>query len=272
MSVEFNKTRVINNISFLLKEFGKKIGELETEAGVSPGYLSRTAKDASTKPGIDFIIKAADALNVSVDTLLSTELSELTPTELYLISFLDKLKSDTLKGKLEWTIEKADALNNLPVYDEYTAEPWVEHDMFYYETYYEQIDGEAEKISRPLFKSNAFDTNTDIAGNCYSLRLKDNHFLYLMNVKKYIHLKSDVATCKEIWMYSQSSGKQYLCDNSSSSPIVRNVNELFEILDEYAKHPQIKHNIKSVIDAFMIDDFSDTPTNPTNIEEDDLPF
>ena len=94
MSVEFNKQLMLDNISFMLKEFGKKIGELEAEAGVSPGYISRTSKDDKAKPGIDFIVKVAEALNTSVDTLLNIDLSGLTPTERYLISFLEKLKSE----------------------------------------------------------------------------------------------------------------------------------------------------------------------------------
>jgi hypothetical protein len=36
-------------------------------------------------------MKAAEALNVSVDTLLRVDMSSLTPTEQYLITFLEKL-------------------------------------------------------------------------------------------------------------------------------------------------------------------------------------
>ena len=270
MSVEFNKTRLLNNISFMLKEFGKKIGELENEAGVSPGYLSRTAKDASAKPGIDFIIKAAEALNVSVDTLLNTELTELSPTELYLISFFDKLKRDTITGKLEWTIERADALNNMPVNDENTTEPWVSHPMFSYETFYEGTSCEyPEQVSRPVFKSQAFDVHTYIVGNCYNLRLKDHHYLYLMDFCKATNRVADEVYRKEVWMYNQLSGRQFICDNAQSSPLKNHVEELFEILADYSKHPQIKKDVKSIIDAFMNDDFADTPTI---LEEDDLPF
>ena len=89
MGVEFDKKRMLENISFLLKEKGKKIGELETEAGVSVGYISRTSKDENAKPGIDFILKVAEALNISVDMLLKVDLTDLTPTEKYLLSFFE---------------------------------------------------------------------------------------------------------------------------------------------------------------------------------------
>ena len=45
MTDEFNKQIMLNNISFLLNKFDKRIGELETEAGVSAGYISRITKD-----------------------------------------------------------------------------------------------------------------------------------------------------------------------------------------------------------------------------------
>ena len=51
MTEEFNKKIMLDNISFLLNESGKKIGELETEAGVSTGYISRISKDEKTKLG-----------------------------------------------------------------------------------------------------------------------------------------------------------------------------------------------------------------------------
>ena len=52
MNIEFNKQLMLDNISFLLKESEKKIGELESEAGVSAGYISRISKEGNTKPGI----------------------------------------------------------------------------------------------------------------------------------------------------------------------------------------------------------------------------
>lgn len=113
MSEEFNKQLMLENISFILKESGKKIGELETEADVSPGYISRTSKDKKAKPGIDFVVKTAESLNISVDTLLNIDLAGLTPTERYLISFIEKLKRDTADDKLDWIRSSADSLKRM---------------------------------------------------------------------------------------------------------------------------------------------------------------
>lgn len=90
MSDKFNKQVLFDNIAFLVKERGLKIGELETGAGVSPGYISRASKEGGPTPGIEFIANIARELQVSIDTLISAHMAEMTPTERYIISFLEK--------------------------------------------------------------------------------------------------------------------------------------------------------------------------------------
>ena len=113
MSFEFNKSLLIDNIEYLLKERNKRVGELEAEIGVSAGYISRISKEGGSKPGVDFIGKVAEALNVSIDTLLTVPLTDITPTEKYLITFFEKLKRDTASDTLAWEKESAKLLNNL---------------------------------------------------------------------------------------------------------------------------------------------------------------
>lgn len=52
---------------------------------------------------------------MSLDTLLTVNLVECTPTEQYLISFIDKLKNDTERDELAWNKEVAQDLNSVPV-------------------------------------------------------------------------------------------------------------------------------------------------------------
>lgn len=88
MNDNFNSRLIFDNISYLIKEQGKKVGEVETQAGVSAGYISRNSKDSNSKPGIDFLFRVSEILNTSIDTIMKIPLSELTPTERYLVSFL----------------------------------------------------------------------------------------------------------------------------------------------------------------------------------------
>lgn len=264
MPIEFNKKLMLDNISFLLKEFGKKIGELEAEAGVSPGYISRATKEGGTKPGIDFIINVAEALNTSIDTLIGVDLSALTPTERYLISFMEKLKRDTIEDKLDWVRDSADSLNRMDT----DCNGYVAHPLFSLETFYEKSECEyPEEVTRVVFTSNAFDVHTSIADDCFTLRLKNGAFLYLMNFCKSVYHASDTdAFGIEIWMYKSDVGAQFMCGNRDNSPLAALVDDLYATVKESSKHPKIKKGLQSAIDAFMLDDLEDDDSSS------DLPF
>ena len=94
----FNKTICFSNIRELLrKNPDVKIGQIEREAGIRLGYMSRLEKDGNTsEPSIEFIVSAAKLLKVSIDTLIAVDLTGLTSTEQYIVDFFDKLKADTL--------------------------------------------------------------------------------------------------------------------------------------------------------------------------------
>jgi len=255
MAEEFNNKLILDNISFLLKEFGKKIGELETESGVSPGYISRLSNDSKAKPGLEFIMKVAESLNTSVDTLLKVDLSEMTPTERYLMSFLEKLNKDTIADKLDWDRESADMISRTEV----NIDGGTDHPLLSYETFYEEDAFEVpEEVSRVVFVSNTFGCNTSIHGDCFNLRLKNRSFVYLMNISKSIHMANDPeAYAKEIWIYKPGSGKNFLCSDRSASPLADLTDILYSTVSERMKHPKLKKELQYVIDAFMNDDLSD---------------
>lgn len=257
MGEEFNKKMLFDNISYLIKKREMKIGELESEAGVSPGYISRTSKDGGAKPGIDFIMKAATALNVSVDTLLRVDLASLTSTEQYLISFLEKLVADTMNDKLDWNRESAEALN-------YRLETDMngncDHPLFSQEKFLEQGETEyPDEVIRTVFISKAFDVHTYIQGDCFNLRMKNGAYLFLMDISNNTYREGDSAAfAKEIWMCpAKGPVKQFLCSTKDISEISALINELYQAVSENAKHPKVSKEVKDAIDAFMRDDLED---------------
>ena len=148
MTEQFNPKILFDNIDFLIKSENRKIGEVESEAGVSAGYISRTSKDGGSRPGIDFIMNIAKVLHVSIDTLLKVDISSLTPTERYLISFLEKLETDQ------------NGITNHPLFD--------------FHRFYEEGESEyPEEVSRVVFVSNSFGVHTSIHGDCFELKLKN---------------------------------------------------------------------------------------------------
>lgn len=69
---EIIERQVINNIRFLAHESGS-IGEVEQEAGVSPGYLSRVVDG---KKGIGFrtVLMLADTVGVNLADIMSSDI------------------------------------------------------------------------------------------------------------------------------------------------------------------------------------------------------
>lgn len=270
MSKEFNKQQMLDNITFFLQEFSKKIGELETEAGVSPGYISRITKDEKTKPGIDFIVKTADALNVSVDTLLNADFSEMTPTERYLVKFIEKLIRDTQEDKLDWDREANDILNRM----EPDINGYVSHPMLSYETFMEEGETEyPDEVSRTVFISKSFGVHTYIDNDCYNLRMKNDAVLYVMSISKSVHRTNDKnAYAKEVWMCTPGARPQFLCYSKDRSVLGTLVDTLYLSISENAKHPKVKDSVRYAIDAFMDDDLEDDPEYIEAVARSEMPF
>lgn len=253
---DFDKTVMLSNISTLLKEHGMKMGELEQILGISTGYISRIAKPGSDKKlSIDVAWKIARLFNRSLYELLEVNYSELTPTEKYLVSFIEKLCSDTVADRLEWNRESADSLNRAEM--DINGNP--NHPLLSYETFYEEGETEyPDQVSRVVLVSRTFDCHTSFNGDCYNLKMKNGTYLYIVNICKSVHKIGDKdAYAKEIWMYKPQVGAHFLCSNRDSSVLSNLVERLYAIVCDRMQHPQIKHELQDVIDAFMKDDISD---------------
>lgn len=248
MSYEFEKDILFGNIAYLLKNSDMKIGELESDAGVSLGYISRTSKEDNTKPGIDFIMKVADKFKVSLDTLLKVKLYELSSTEEYILSFLEKLNHDTVEGELDWKMESANSLN----YQDDSSSGKSNHPLFEYIEFYEDVGSDYPQLVEDfVFLSRAFDTNTMIDNDCFNLKINHGVTVYLMSFSKRVRKMSD-KNCdgKEIWLYSYGK-PEYLCGNGKDSSLGFLVDNLYSSIEEYSKHPKIDKKFRDAIDSFM---------------------
>ena len=263
----FNKARCLSNIRELLRQKPEvKIGQIEKEAGIRLGYMSRLEKEGNTsEPSIEFLASAAKLLNISIDTLLSVDLSELTPTEQYIVNFFDKLKSDTLQDKLNWGIESSYNLNRMEV----DINGFVYHPLFSEETFYEENDTEyPDEVTRVVFNSRTFGPNTIINGDCFNLRLKNGTTLYLMDIEKSVHRLNDtLAFAKEAWMHVPSKGCSLLMTSQDNTPIAPLLEILFSVVKERMEHPRVSDDVMYAIDSFMNDDLEDDPIN-----FEDIPF
>ena len=253
----FDKSVCFSNIRELLRQNPDvKIGQIEKEAGIRLGYMSRLEKDGNkSEPSMEFIVTAAKLLKVSLDTLVSVNLTGLTPTEQYLVNFFDKLKADTIADKLDWIIESPDYLNRLDT----DMNGYVDHPLFDMETFYEQSECEyPDEVTRVVFTSHSFGPKTFICGDCFNLRMKNGTTLYLMDIEKSVHKVNDQnAYAKEIWTYTPHVGCQFLVSNKDETPIAPLVDTLFSIVKERMQHPKLNKAVMYAIDSFMRDDLGD---------------
>lgn len=258
----FNKTICFSNIRELLKDNSDvKIGQIEKEAGIRLGYMSRLEKgDNAAEPSVEFIVTAAKLLNVSVDTLISMDLANLTSTEKYLVSFIEKLKSDTIQEKIYWNVETQFDLDRQLV----DCNGESTHPLFSLETYYRQSECEyPDEVTDNVYVSKTFGPNTSINGDCYNLRLKNGSTFYLMNIVKDVHRVGDnSAFVKEAVMYVPRGKTQVLATTQDEYPIGQLLEELYSTIKERMKHPQVNNDVMTAIDAFMKDDLEDDPEEP----------
>lgn len=79
--------------------------ELEEKVGVSVGYFSRLSKTPDTFPAIDVLSNLSHMMGISIDVLISIDLQRMGKNSRLLQAFIDKLKIDTVQGKLRWTVQ-----------------------------------------------------------------------------------------------------------------------------------------------------------------------
>ncbi len=265
----FDKNLCFSNIRWLLKQKPEvKIGQIEKEAGIRLGYMSRLEKEGNTsEPSIEFVVTAAKLLNVSIDTLISINLSDLTANEKYLVRVFDKLKKDTLADKLEWNTEKASNLN----YMETDINGNTEHPLFELRTFYEKTEIEyPNQVTRVIFPSKSFEENTYINGDCYNLRLKNGTTLYLMNICRNVSSKDEPeAYAIEAWTYVPNGTCSPLLTSLDQSAIAPMVKTLYEVVKNQMSHLRINKEAIPALDAFLKNDLED---DPVDLRDDGIPF
>ena len=100
---DFDNSLLINNINYLMKENGMRIGDLEKILGISAGYISRTAKEGSGKKmSIDIVWKIAQLFGVDLRILLDSNLQIPNKNSELMARFLTKLRQQTEDNKIQW--------------------------------------------------------------------------------------------------------------------------------------------------------------------------
>lgn len=100
---DFDNTILANNIGYLVKRNGMRIGELEEFLGISAGYISRTVKeDSKKKMSIDIVWKIARLFDTDIRTLTETQMWVPHSNTDLLSKFLERLYKDTKDNYFSW--------------------------------------------------------------------------------------------------------------------------------------------------------------------------
>lgn len=234
----FDKKLCISNIYFLARKKGLKLGDMERQAGVSTGYISRLNKeDNSTIPGVDFVEAIARMLGVTVDALINYDYENLSPTEEYLITVIEKMTAQTRYSERLWE-RMSDRSLRAEMLDE---EGHPVCPMFSWDT---------EK-KKAMYVS-AFDTSdVRIIGTCFRSQMNEDTWAYLMLVGT-AEQRDSADGFYELYLRKGMQISPVCCSGRNNQHVIaKDMKELYTAIVDTEYRPKIKMEVKQVLDAFL---------------------
>lgn len=253
--MEFDKRRCMSAVYAIAKEKGVKIGDLEREANVSTGYLSKLNKEENTSsPSIELLLAVARVLDVTIDMLVYSEYEGLSANEKYVLKFLDKMVNDTLSGKLQWEKETKKQLLNVGC--DYTdGKVYAEHPLFegaevpdIGETGYP--DGSHLET---YYNSRFYpDGDTLIAGDGFHAALSpadaDIYIMKVENEESHMGIGYDQF---EVYLIKGGSVRPLCCSDFVCGEVSRQIRNLYRVIVDADSNLGINDEVKGIIDLYM---------------------
>lgn len=252
--MEFDKRRCMSAIYAIAKEKGVKIGDLEKEAGVSTGYLSKLNKEENTSsPSIELLVAAARVLGVTIDMLIYSEYEGLSSNEKYILKFMDKLVNDTLSGELQWEKETKKQLLNVECgFD--GGDAYAGHPLFAAKEL--PVDGDGRIHLEPRYCSRFFpDGETKVAGDGYHAVLSPSDAeMYIMKVENEESHMGIGYDQFEVYLIQRGSVKPLCCSDFVCGEVSRQIQNLYKVIVDADSNLGINDEVKGIIDLYMNED------------------
>lgn len=249
-----DKNLLFQNIRELLKISEVKLGQIERAAGFQPGYMSRLEKPGNmTEPTAEFIATAAKMLNVPVDLLIYTRISEMTPTEYRIQMFFASLIQDTRKEKIIWDCEPVDYFSTKNIHHTDSDSSRTNHPLFKeHETY----DNDRNAVSEVLEYDSRFypDREIFIVGNCYHAKLGGtDSSIYLMRCGEYEDpYQISKHEFYEVYFTDKDNDvKPVCCSDKCMNPLAETLNALYLEIGIAEKHATISSEAWSIMEDYF---------------------
>lgn len=258
----FDKRLCLSNIYYLTKTKGLRLGDVETGAGVSPGYFSRLNKeDSSANPSIEVLVSVAETLGVTLDALCAFDYSSMTESEQFVASFLDKLIEKSRTGEAIWIRETMAEMSNIELDERCESS----HPMF--TAIQENTIPDYQPHWRIVYISPFFHGEEyHIVGDGFKLPMSDNNTLYLYPVTLSVepevpHTSREYDLCMVKHFHVDPICRSSLYGNNTFKEILP---KLYEAAGESNRHIGINDDTRRAINFFM--------TGTPYMEDEELPF
>lgn len=247
--MEFERSRVIENIYSVAKEKNIKIGVLENEAKMSPGYISRLLKEENKGSLLaEQLWKIAEALGTTMDSLVCTNSNGLTENEKKLIRFLDKLTLQTEKSEIGWEMMPPMISDISYIY---------KHPLFEaQDRTAEDPDGNFHYYQENVYCSHFFDPQcARIENNCFHFLFDEfsNREIYVMSVTE--RNKSSYTWNRGVleiyFIVAESDIEPVVCSEFASDPVKDSMNRLYTAINEARSHLKLNKTTIAAIDRFL---------------------
>ncbi len=246
----FDKYKCISNIKYFMNDKDIKIGLIENDANVRPGYMSRLNKpDNETMPSINFLISASKLLGVSIEELLFGNPGELSSNEKFINEFLNDLIIDTKKHEIHWNKEKSETFERrhcnrrvptnhplLEIVEDEEGNPGIKE---YTIKYISKFFAEAEVYVKSCYSTMLpGSTNEVFIVGCFTNKadkiIPDNQFI-------------------EVYIVDKNDKSNPVCVSLKSAPtICSSLNSLFEIAANDSSNTYMDEDTRSIIMNYKI--------------------
>lgn len=268
--MEFDKSIFMNNIPFLLKRRNMKIGDLESKIGVSKGYISRiNKKNHGVAAGVDIVYKIAQALEVSVDVLISVDLQMVNDNEIYLLNLLKSFERKTESREIFWDKTDIKAIHDMLDGKIGSSYPMLETHPDVCSERYDDYEYISKKIYVSHFLGTGFSTGdkNHSIGPWFRLKLDDLNTVCLTDVI-YCSYGEEPSEVLEIYVETEEYYENYdeegcgssgylkkttplCCSKKMGNNIEEAMKSLYRTIMKHQNDIRIPVTLKGILDDFM---------------------